>query len=130
MKHYLFYGCTDKYERGPMELLKTVLVRDNNNAPSSEANALEHERHFKNYFEQKEYSCFFMLVLNLDPANGITEVIRNEYAENPLKHRTIINAAAKATQVVRKRNLLDAISAQPMFYATEDNLFPELNEPA
>jgi hypothetical protein len=109
-----------------MELLKAITVRDNSNAPSSEANALEHEKHFKHYFEQKEYSCFFMLVLNLDPANGIVEVIRNEYAENDLKKRTIINAAAKSTQVVRKKSLLGSISTAPMFYE-DPEMFPELN---
>lgn len=122
MKQYLFYGCTDKYERGPMELLKAILVRDNHNAASLEANAMEHERHFKSYFETKEYSALLIMVLNLDPANGVTEVLRNEYAENELKKRTIINAAAKSTQVVRKRSLLDAISIQPTF----QELFPEV----
>ena len=76
MKQYLFYGCTDKYERGPMELLKSICVRDTVNGLASEANALEHDRHFRNYFEQKEYSCLYVLVFNLDPANGVTEIGR------------------------------------------------------
>ena len=116
MKQYLFYGCTDKYERGPMELLKSICVRDG----SSEANALEHERHFRSYFEQKEYSCLYVLVFNLDPANGVTEVLRNEYAENPLKHRTVINAAAR--KPTTKARTLEQILANepPQFTMFED----------
>ena len=122
MKHYLFYGCTDRYERGPLELLKSILVRDNSNAPDAELNAVQHEEHFKKYFAAKEYSCLYILVLNLDPQSGITEVIRNEYAENPLKTRIVINAAAKpATFLKRSRSALDQmIMAQESTFSLFD----------
>ena len=95
MKQYLFYSCSNKFEHGPLELLKSIHVRDDNTASGSEEKAANHEKHFKEYFAIGEYSALSVLVLNLDPASGITEVIRNEYAENPLKVRTIINPAAK-----------------------------------
>lgn len=129
MKHYLFYGCTDKYERGPMELLKTILVRDNDSAPSQEANAREHELHFKKYFEQKEYSALYILVLDLDPANGSTSVIRNEYAENPLKTRIVINTAARGLAPASKKKTIEQIMASQAMIAPQFAIFDDVTEP-
>ena len=128
MKHYLFYGCNDKYERGPMELLKNILVRDNDSAPSQEVNAREHELHFKNYFEQKEYSALYILVLDLDPANGSTSVIRNEYAENPLKTRIVINAAARGMAPAPKRKTIEQIMAAQAIMAPQFAIFDDVTE--
>ena len=125
MKQYLFYACTNKYERGPLELQKQICIKDNADAPHHQANADEHERHYHAYFEGKEYSSLHILVLNLDPVNGITEVIKNEYAENPLKVRTIINPNAKGLAATKKRSLLDAIS-MPMYNQVEpSDMFDE-----
>jgi hypothetical protein len=130
MKQYLFYACTNKYERGPLELQKQINVKDNQDAPHHQANADEHERHYRAYFESKEYSALYILVLNLDPANSITEVIKNEYAENPLKVRTIINPQAKGI-VIKKKSLLDAISQPPMYiHNHEPEFFDEPEEEA
>ena len=128
MKHYLFYGCNDRYERGPMELLKTILVRDNDSAPSQEAHAREHELHFKKYFEQKEYSALYILVLDLDPANGSTSVIRNEYAENPLKTRIVINAAARGMAPAPKRKTIEQIMAAQAIMAPQFAIFDDVTE--
>lgn len=95
MKQYLFYGCTNKYERGPLELLKQITVRDEDGSAQSERNAADHNEHYLRYFKAGEYSALYILVLNLNPATGTTEVIRNEYSENPLKTRVVINPAAK-----------------------------------
>lgn len=102
MKQYLFYGCTDRYSRGPMEILKSINVRDDESAPQAERNAADHNEHYLRYFAQGEYSALYVLVLNLNPATGVTEVLRNEYSENPLKVRTEINAAAKKTMATKK----------------------------
>ena len=129
MKHYLFYGCNDKYERGPMELLKSILVRDDEGALSQEANAREHELHFKKYFERNEYSALYILVLDLDPAKGSTAVIRNEYAENPLKTRIVINAAARGMAPAPKKKTIGQIMAEQAMVAPQFAMFDEVSEP-
>lgn len=115
MKHYLFYLSNNKYERVPLSLSKHIMVGDDG---TNQGSADDHENYYKSSFDCKECTAFHILVLHLDPANGITEVLRNEYFENPLKTRTIINAAAKSAAVVKKRSLLDQItmpSAQASF---------------
>jgi hypothetical protein len=100
MKQFLFYGCTDKYERGPLALLKQIHFYDGDF--SAERNAADHNEHYLRYFKSGEYSALHILILNLNPAVGTTEVIRNEYSENPLKQRVVINPAAKRTTPVKK----------------------------
>jgi hypothetical protein len=122
MKQYLFYACSNKYERGPLELQKQICVKDNQDAPHHQANADEHMRHYRAYFEGKEFSVLHILVLHLDPANGITEVLTNEYAENPLKVRTIINPQAKGL-AVKKKSILNALSTAPMYVTNHEPEF-------
>lgn len=102
MKHYLFYGCTDKYTRGPLEILKSIYVRDDESAPQSERQAADYNEHYLYNFAAGEYSALHVLVLNLNPTKGVTEVLRNEYSENPLRVRTEINTAAKKTALLKK----------------------------
>ena len=129
MKQYLFYACSNKYERGPLELQKQICIRDNADAMHHQQNADEHERHYRSYFAAKDYSSLHILVLNLDPANGITEVIKNEYAENPLKTRTIINPQAKVL-AVKKKSLLDAVTMHSVYATSEPEYFDESEEEA
>jgi len=98
MKHFLIYVCTNKYERTDLTQAKSIIVSTGGN----EGNADDHMAYYKDCFQSGEYSALHILVLNLDPANGITEVLLNEYAENPLKKRIVLNEAAKSTVVKRK----------------------------
>ena len=123
MKHFLFYVSNDKYERKPLQLSKQIMVQEDG---SGAATAADHEAYYKDSFKRKEYSALHILVLNLDPANGVTEVVRNEYAENPLKQRIEINAAAKRA-VPRSKSLLQTMQAEmPSFSYAE---FPEVTNP-
>jgi len=98
MLQYLFYNCTDKYERRPLQLAKQVCVSD---LGHNQATADDHDAYFQSCLKSGEYSALHIMVLRLDPANGITEVVRNEYAENPLKQRIVINAPAKVQKKVK-----------------------------
>jgi len=100
MKHFLFYVSTNQYERVNLTLAKSILVFDDGTGQGS---ANDHEVYYKDAFRVKEYSALHILVLNLDAANGVTEVLRNEYAENPLKKRIVINEQAKRPAVVRRK---------------------------
>jgi hypothetical protein len=65
-----------------------------------------------------------MLVLRLDPANGITEVLKNEYMEGPLKQRITINPAAKPKNpVVKKKSISQLMAAHGI--ATAPQIQPE-----
>ncbi len=60
-------------------------------------------------FARKEYSAIHILQLDLDPVNGITNVVRNDYFENPLKTKIIINGSKESiTPKVKK-----SVSADP-----------------
>ena len=48
---------------------------------------------FKESLQSKVLSALHILGLDLDPANGKTEVFLNEYGTNPLKSRLEINTA-------------------------------------
>jgi len=103
MIQYLFYACTDKYERSPLAVIKQMVVSDDNLASMLHENARAHEAQFREYFAMKEYSALHILVLKLDVYNGVTEVIRNELSLNDLRQRIVINERAKAgTKAVRK----------------------------
>ena len=100
MKHFLFYISTNQYERTNLTLAKSILVYDDG---SGQATATDHENYYKESFKGREYSALHILVLNLDAAHGVTEVLRNEYAENPLKKRIVINEQAKRASIVRHK---------------------------
>lgn len=62
----------------------------------------QEEHHFNAYVDKymgkirnKTCSEVYILVMKLDPANGVTEVLRNDYVTNPLKLKIEINVAAK-----------------------------------
>lgn len=92
MRQILIYICTNKFERGPMQLGKQMIWDQ-----SIDKQYNDYIRHYQESFQIGEYSALHLLELNLDPANGITEVLRNEYSENPLKTRIVINPAAAKT---------------------------------
>ncbi len=60
-------------------------------------------------FARKEYSAIHILQLDLDPVNGITNVVRNDYFENPLKTKIIINGSKESTAPKAKK----VIAADP-----------------
>jgi len=132
MIQYLFYACTDKYERSPLAVVKQMVVNDDNLASMLHENAKAHEAQFREYFAMKEYSALHILVLKLDVYNGVTEVIRNELSLNDLRQRIVINERAKAkgvrktaTQALQEQLMAQQAmaSAQPMFS------FDEASEP-
>ena len=107
MKHYSIYVSQDMYEYGKLELVKNIVVRDGN--ASQEQQLVTAIDHFKMYFNEKQYSEMHLFGVNLDPQNGVVEVIMNEYMQHPLRKRIVINGAArKTTNVVKKVKLTTA----------------------
>jgi hypothetical protein len=108
MKHYIWYASSNKYERVPMECIKNLYQSNDDTVFGP---GLEHEAYYKECFNQGQYSQLHMLVLRLDPANGITEVLKNEYMEGPLKQRITINPAAKPKNPVAKKKSISQLMA-------------------
>lgn len=46
-------------------------------------------------FKAKQCVCLHLLILKLDPLNGITEVVKNDFYKHPLKKRVEINKKAQ-----------------------------------
>jgi hypothetical protein len=69
---------------------------------------------YKAKFTNKKYSELHIIIMHLDPANSITDVLVNEYAQHPVKVKTIINAAA-ATAPKKVKMSFEAMLAEPNF---------------
>ena len=110
MIHTIWYASSNKYERTPLECIKNVY---NVEEAAIHSPSIEHEAYYKECFNSGQYTALHQLVLRLDPANGITEVLKNEYLEGPLKQRITINPQAKAT-VVKKKSISQIMAAQAM----------------
>lgn len=91
LKQVLIYGNSDLYKYGDM-----ILTHQRAYIPNSDMDAdLDYYiNQYKTRFNKKQYSELHILTLLLDPANGETTVLVNEYSQNPLKVKTIINAVA------------------------------------
>ena len=88
----LTYINTDLYVYGKMELVsqRCFLV----DSVDSLADCKYYFEKYRTAFAQKKYSELHIMLLRLDPANGETVVEINEFSQNPLKTRTVINAIA------------------------------------
>lgn len=123
MIHHIWYASSDKYERSTLEHIKSV-YQIGDGSPSS---AMEHEAYFKECFNSGQYTALHQLVLRLDPANGITEVIKNEYIEGPLKQRIVINPKAKST-VVKKKSISQLMAAHGIAAAPQPEFWGDPTE--
>ena len=100
LKQVLIYCNSDLYKHGCLDLGHQRAYTPTLDMDSE----LEYYiNQYKNRFNKKEYSELHILTLLLDPANGETTVLVNEYSQNPLKVKTIINAvAATAPKKIKK----------------------------
>lgn len=99
LKQALIYTNPDLYSYGQLDL---VHQRFFTSTPDAEADISYYLEKYREKFADKKYSELHILILHLDPANGVTEVLTNEYGQNPLKIKTIINAAAANAPKVKK----------------------------
>ena len=100
LKQVLIYCSSELYKYGCMDL---VHQRAYSPTPEMDNDLEYYVNQYKNRFNKKQYSELHILTLLLDPANGETTVLVNEYSQNPLKVKTIINAvAATASKKIKK----------------------------
>ena len=94
LKQLLIYANSDLYHYGGMSLIYQLAHE------SESGDAQYYIERYKSSFYNKKISELHIVYLLLDPLNGVTEVLLNEFAQNPLKVKTIINP--KAATVVKK----------------------------
>ena len=112
LKQVLIYTNSDLYKHGCLDL---VHQRFFTSTPDADSDIDYYISQYRNKFTNKKYSEIHILMLHLDPANGITEVLMNEYAQHPVKVKTIINAAAATARKTVKMSWDEAIAASPSF---------------
>ena len=118
MYHLLVYGCGNRYEREPLGFVKQLMCNTEAWKDSFES----HINYFKDCFADNHYSALHIMVMKLEPEKGITEVVLNEYAENALKQRIVINEKAKKP-IGNKRRLtpamIDPAPPEPEFWPND-----------
>lgn len=112
LKQALIYTNSDLYNYGQLDL---VHQRFFTSSPDADADIGYYLEKYREKFADKKYSEIHILMLHLDPANGVTDVLINEFAQNPLKVRTIINAAAANAPKIKKMSQPFLMDTPPSF---------------
>lgn len=124
MKQYLFYTSDDAYSYD-LRLNKQLFYRDGH--PNEVAEGQAYLEHFTKRFKEEEFAALLIMVLELDPVNGVTNIVKNEFMTSPLKKKIVINARVldKGTKPAAKKmlgqmisdaqfnSLFDEVQAQP-----------------
>lgn len=79
-------------------------------------------------FKAKHCTCLHIIVLKLDPINGVTEVMKNDFYKHPLKARVEINkkAASGVSANKVKKTFVDVQLDQALFNQAQQGVpFPE-----
>jgi hypothetical protein len=124
LKQLLIYANVDLYEHGKLELCHQRPWFDKVQI-TAEADAMYYVDQYKAKFAKKALSELHIVILGFDPANGITEVTLNEYASNPVKTKTIINAVAKTAP--KKKSLAQILATTEVgpFSPDEEDVDPD-----
>ena len=91
------YGNTDKYSYGRLSLI----MNQTYHSYSPTGDIAAYLDSYRRKFTSKHFTQIHLMVLKLDPKNGISEILVNEYAENPLLEKTKLNAEAESIAKAR-----------------------------
>lgn len=117
IRQYLYYIGSSIYSHD-LRLDKQI------HGDTLDSDKMSHGQSYIDYYrtmmQNKDLSALLVMVLDIDPANGVTNIIMNEYIENPLKKKIVINAKAREGMVSKKT------MTWPPVNATTTSIFEEL----
>lgn len=103
IRQYLYYTGVSVYSHD-LRLDKQI------HGSTLDTDKMNHGQSYIDYYRtmmrNKDLSALLIMVIELDPANGVTNIIMNEYSENPLKKKIIINTKARENVVAKGESIL------------------------